>query len=214
MAPRIPSMTTQLLIQGINDKLATLSTFPVLESECIRLRGIVPDDIDDLFSLFSDTHVMRFWSRAPMQEQQEAIDYANSIVDGFAKRELLTWIIADLNSDKTIGTCSLYDINPAHARAGLGYALIPAYWGKGLAQEAASLAISYGLLELGLHRIEADTDPRNARSSKVLERLGFKQEGLLRQRFVHANEIQDSLIYGLLKNEWLIYLEKQGYRFE
>lgn len=200
--------------QFIKDKLATLHGFPILESSCIRLRGIREDDIDDLFTLFSNPEVMRYWSHSPMTTRQEAIDYANTLLESLAKREALRWIIAELASDRMIGTCALYDINPEHARAGLGYALMPEHWGKGLATEAASLAISYGFLELGLHRIEADTEPNNERSNNVLERLGFQREGLLRERFHHPDGIQDSLIFGLLKPEWLSYLKQQGYSFE
>ncbi len=207
-------MTMQSSTQCIKDKLATLSDFPILESDCIRLRGIEEPDIDALFALFSNPQVMRYWSRGPMSTRQEAIDYANTIVEGFTKREVLNWIIADIESDQMIGTCTLYEINPQHARAGLGYALVPESWGKGFATEAASLAISFGFLELGLHRIEADTEPNNLRSNKVLERLGFQREGLLRERFMHPDGIQDSLIFGILRPEWLAYLKQQGYSFE
>ena len=200
--------------QHIRDKLATLSEFPVLESDCIRLRGLREDDIDGLFELFSNPQVMRYWSRGPMIEHSEALAYAKIIFDGFAKREVLNWVAADPETDSFMGTCTLYEINPQHARAGLGYALMPKYWGKGLASEAATLAISYGFFELGLHRIEADTEPNNHRSNAVLERLGFSREGLLRQRFHHPDGIQDSLIFGLLQPEWMAYLERQGYRFE
>ena len=207
-------MTETTASQFIKDKLATLSQFPILESDCIRLRGIEENDIERLYTLFSNPQVMRYWSRGPMTNRQEAIDYANTIIEGFATRNVLNWIIADLESDQMIGTCTLYEINPQHARAGLGYALMPEYWGKGLAHDAASLAISYGFLELGLHRIEADTEPNSLRSNKVLERFGFQREGLLRERFFHPDGLQDSLIFGLLKPEWLSYLAKQGYSFE
>lgn len=207
-------MTETTASQFIKDKLATLNQFPILESDCIRLRGIEENDIERLYTLFSNPQVMRYWSRGPMTNWQEAIDYANTIIEGFATRNVLNWIIADLESDQMIGTCTLYEINPQHARAGLGYALMPEYWGKGLAHDAASLAISYGFLELGLHRIEADTEPNNLRSNKVLERFGFQREGLLRERFFHPDGLQDSLIFGLLKPEWLSYLAKQGYSFE
>lgn len=200
--------------QHIRDKLATLSQWPVLESDCIRLRGVQESDIDDLFQLFSDPQVMRYWSRSPMTERQEAVAFANSLTDDFIKRDALRWIIADVQTDELIGTCSLYELNPQHARAGLGYALKPSHWGKGFATEAATLAISYGFFELGLHRIEADTEPSNERSNAVLEKLGFQREGLLRQRFMHPDGIQDSLIFGLLRNEWREHLKVNGYRFE
>lgn len=207
-------MTETGTADDISDKLATLSAFPVLEGTCIRLRGIRESDIDGLYALFSDPRVMRYWSRGPMTDRQEAVDYAKTILDGFVKRDLLNWIVADAESDAMIGTATLYEINPQHARAGLGYALLPAYWGKGLAREAATLALCYGFLELGLHRIEADTEPNNARSNRLLEALGFRREGLLRERFRHPDGIQDSLIFGLLRTEWLAYLSGQGFRFE
>lgn len=207
-------MTETGTADDISDKLATLSAFPVLEGTCIRLRGIRETDIDGLYALFSDPRVMRYWSRGPMTDRQEAVDYAKTILDGFVKRDLLNWIVADAESDAMIGTATLYEINPQHARAGLGYALLPAYWGKGLAKESATLALCYGFLELGLHRIEADTEPNNARSNRVLETLGFRREGLLRERFRHPDGIQDSLIFGLLKTEWLAYLSGRGFRFE
>jgi [ribosomal protein S5]-alanine N-acetyltransferase len=207
-------MGDSLYSQHIRDKLATLSEFPVLESDCIRLRGLREEDLDGLFRLFSDPQVMRYWSRGPMSDRREALDYAKKILDGFSNRNVLNWIAADPETDDFIGTCTLYEINPEHARAGLGYALMPSYWGKGLASEAATLAISYGFFELGLHRIEADTEPNNIRSNALLDKLGFHREGLLRQRFHHPDGIQDSLVFGLLKAEWLAYLTRQGYQFE
>ena len=207
-------MTETGTADDISDKLATLSAFPVLEGTCIRLRGIRESDIDGLYALFSDPRVMRYWSRGPMTDRQEAVDYARTILDGFMKHDLLNWIVADAESDALIGTATLYEINPQHARAGLGYALMPEYWGKGLAKQAATLALCYGFLELGLHRIEADTEPNNTRSNRVLEALGFRREGLLRERFRHPDGIQDSLIFGLLRTEWLAYLSGQGFRFE
>ncbi len=207
-------MTVISPAEDIKDKLATLSVFPVLEGTCIRLRGIRENDVDNVYKLFTDPDVMRYWSRGPMANRQEAVDYAQNILQGFVRRDLLSWIIADSHSDAMIGTATLYEINSQHARAGLGYALMPAFWGKGLAKESATLALCYGFLELGLHRIEADTEPKNTRSNHLLESLGFQREGLLRERFRHPDGIQDSLIFGILKTEWLVYLQTQGYTFE
>jgi RimJ/RimL family protein N-acetyltransferase len=65
---------------------------------------------------------------------------------------------------------------------------------------AALLDLAFG--RLGLNRIEADVDPRNERSLAVLERLGFRREGLLRERHIVAGEIQDSVMLGLLARQW------------
>ena len=78
--------------QSIKDKLATLNDFPILESDCIRLRGITASDIDALFALFSNPQVMRYWSNAPMAHRQEALDYANKLVESF-KFAFKRWLI-------------------------------------------------------------------------------------------------------------------------
>ncbi len=186
----------------IHEHLAALDGLPWLEGERVRLRAPQAEDIDPLFGLFSDPDVMRYWSREPMLERNEAIVYIQSIIDGFVKRELLNWIIADRIDDSMIGTCTLYDLQPQHLRAGVGYALSPARQGSGLAREAVSLALGWAFDDLQLHRIEADIEPRNARSEKLLRALGFQAEGLLRERFCSAGEIQHSMVFGLLAREW------------
>ena len=89
-----------------------------------------------------------------------------------------------------------------HRRAEVGYALRSDHWGRGLASEAASLAIDWGLRALDLHRIEADIDPRNAASRRLLERLGFRSEGVLRERFFVGDSATDSELFGVLAPEW------------
>jgi RimJ/RimL family protein N-acetyltransferase len=68
--------------------------------------------------------------------------------------------------------------------------------------EALRLLVDFAFGSLGLHRLEADVDPRNGPSLRLLERLGFRREGLLRERYHAQGEIQDSVILGLLAPEW------------
>jgi RimJ/RimL family protein N-acetyltransferase len=62
--------------------------------------------------------------------------------------------------------------------------------------------IGHAFGTLGLRRLEADVDPRNERSLHALEALGFRREGLLRERWLVEGEIQDSVLLGLLRSEW------------
>jgi [ribosomal protein S5]-alanine N-acetyltransferase len=191
------------LTAAIGDRLRGLPQLPSLQGARIRLRG--PDgahDIDDLLALFGDSETMRYWSRPPMRRRAEAEAFVASIRQGFERRQFINWLIADRDSDRAIGSCTLYDIQPAHLRAGIGYALRREDCGHGLAGEAVALALRWAFGQLGLNRIEADVHPDNLPSARLLERLGFRREGLLRQRFATADEIQDSLIYGLLAAEW------------
>ena len=68
--------------------------------------------------------------------------------------------------------------------------------------EALRGFIDYAFGVLAMNRIEADIDPRNARSAKSLERLGFVKEGFLRERWIVAGEVSDTALYGLLRRDW------------
>jgi RimJ/RimL family protein N-acetyltransferase len=103
-----------------------------------------------------------------------------------------------------VGSCTLANIDRRHRRAELGFALARAFWGRGLMLEALPALIQFAFGHLDLHRIEADTDPRNTASMRVLERLGFQREGLLRERYFQLGEAQDAVVYGLLRRDWVM----------
>lgn len=186
----------------INARLAGLPGFPVLTGQRLRLRGPRVQDIDDVFALFSHAEVMRYWSSAPMRERMQAEGKVEEMQDGFAHRESINWLLATRRDDRAIGSCTLYRFDTRHRRAEIGYALHPDWWGRGLATEAVGLALDWGFAALGLHRIEADIDPRNEASRRLLTGLGFRREGLLRQRFLIDGNASDSEIFGLLHDEW------------
>ena len=68
--------------------------------------------------------------------------------------------------------------------------------------EALTALLAFGFDELDLNRVEADVDPRNLASVKSLERLGFRKEGHLRERWIVGGEVSDSGLYGLLRRDW------------
>ena len=84
----------------------------------------------------------------------------------------------------------------------MGYELHLDAWGKGYMNEALQAVLTYGFSNLGLNRVEADIHPDNVGSAKVVERLGFKKEGHLRERWIVGDEVSDSTIYGLLLSDW------------
>lgn len=145
---------------------------------------------------------MRYWSSLPLDDLDAAGKLLTGIHHDFEKRVLFQWGIARCEDDGIIGTCTLYHIDTNNRRAEIGYALGSEYWGKGYMQEALTLFINFCFGNLDLNRLEADVDPQNISSIKVLERLGFQKEGYLRERWLVGGGVQDSLFYGLLKNEW------------
>ncbi|HJR74669.1 MAG TPA: GNAT family N-acetyltransferase [Luteimonas sp.] len=181
--------------------LAALPAFPQLRGPRVRLRGPRPEDADAVFALFSDPAVMRYWSRPPMTVRDEAMALISEIQEAFAERDKLNWVVVD-KQDAAIGTCTLFNFDARHRYAELGYALRSDLWGRGLAREAASAALDWAFRSLRLHRVEASIDPRNDASRRILERLGFDSEGVLRERYFIGDTATDSEIFGLLAEDW------------
>ncbi|HEY9400911.1 MAG TPA: GNAT family N-acetyltransferase, partial [Luteimonas sp.] len=110
--------------------LAALPAFPQLQGKRVRLRGPRIEDADALFALFSDTEVMRYWSRPPMTLRSEAEGLIDEILEGFEQRTLLNWVVATRADDAVIGTCTLFHFEPRHRRAEVGYSVRSDHWGR------------------------------------------------------------------------------------
>ena len=176
-------------------------SLPVLESDRLNLRAFRDSDIDALYAIYSDPRVMRYWSYPAWTETTQAEAYLQRVRQASVSEGVFPWAVARLDDDVLIGTTTLWHIDVANSRAEIGYALASALWGQGYAQEALRLALTFAFDILQLRRIEADVDPRNVASCRLLERVGFTREGLLRQRWTVGGELQDSAVHGLLRGE-------------
>jgi len=178
-------------------------TLPIITTPRLVLRWISEDDIDSLYEIFSNSEVMRYWSTVPLPNQAAAAELQREIAEGNESEKMFKWGLALRDSNIVIGTTTLFNLNLDNGRAELGYAMGRAYWGKGYMNEALKAFVSHAFEVIGLRRLEADVDPRNAASIRTLERLGFQREGFLRERWHVNGEIQDAIFYGLLRREWL-----------
>jgi ribosomal-protein-alanine N-acetyltransferase len=182
--------------------LAALPAFPALTGRRVHLRGPRADDADAVFTLFSDPDVMRYWSRPPMTVRAEAEGLIDEIGESFSTRSGFNWMVVQPDDDAVIGTVALFRFEPRHRRAEIGYSLRSDHWGHGLAAEAVTVMLDWAIRTLGLHRVEADIDPRNEGSRKLLARLGFASEGVLRERYFVGDDVSDTELFGLLAEDW------------
>ena len=164
----------------------------------LTLRPLTDSDVDALFAIFSDPEVTAYWSSLPLADRAAAEELLASIRSA---QDLMQWGITRTGENLVIGTCTLFAINLPHKRAEVGYALGRAWWNQGIAREAVSGLLHHAFDDLGLHRIEADVDPRNAASLRLLERLGFQREGYARERWHVGGNIYDGVLFGLLRRE-------------
>lgn len=179
------------------------ATLPVLETQRLRLREYRADDVAAMFALYSDPRVMRYWSFPPWQELAQAEAYIARVRAETADGRVMPWVVAAREDDRLVGTATLYGLNREQRRSEIGYSLSPAEQGRGIASEALRAVLAYCFDELGFGRVEADVDPRNTASCRLLERLGFRHEGLLRARWHVAGETCDSAWYGLLAEQFV-----------
>jgi RimJ/RimL family protein N-acetyltransferase len=175
---------------------------PRIDAERVVLRWLTERDVGALHRVFSNAEVMRYWSHPPFEDESAAERLLRDIHDLFRRQELFQWGIARREDDIVIGTCTLFNFHEESARAEIGFALGRDHWRRGYMSEALRALIAFAFDVLALRRLEADVDPRNTPSIRVLERLGFVREGHLRERWQVNGEVQDGLFYGLLCREW------------
>lgn len=195
-------MSTSQQDEATTVTAGAVDDLPLLQGRRIRLRGFRQGDIDDLYALYSDPSVTLYWSFPAWTERVQAQDLLQHAMVSRSANKILCWAIADRDNDRLMGSLTLFNINRAQGRADIGYALHSGQWGKGYANEALHLTLDHAFDRLLLRRVEADIDPRNTGSCKLVERLGFRREGLLRERWLVDNALQDSAIYGLLARDW------------
>jgi RimJ/RimL family protein N-acetyltransferase len=174
-----------------------MADIPDILTERLRLRERTPDDAESLFPTLSDAEVMTWWSRAPFTSVEEVRE---SFMPEGGWSGWRAWAITRQRDDRAIGYVAAGEKRQG-AVSEIGYVLERAAWGGGVAREAVSGLIGY-LFASGQRRVFADTDPDNAASNALLTRLGFTLEGRLRGEWETHIGVRDSLIWGLLAEEW------------
>ena len=174
----------------------------ILTTPRLLLRPLAEADAPAVFAIFSHPEVMRYWSSPPFTDLAQAERVVRNCQEGHATGEYRQFGIVRASDAAVLGTCTLFAFHAASRRAEMGYALGRPYWGAGYMHEALTALVDYAFTTLNLHRLEADIDPRNAASARTLERLGFRYEGLGRERWIVEGEISDTAWYGLLAREW------------
>jgi len=172
----------------------------VLATSRLRLRWLEEGDAAAQFAIFSDPEVTRYWSVGAWTDMAQADELIAKSLAGYQDGSSLRFGIE--LAGQLIGNVSLFGISEQNRRCEIGYVLGSAHWGHGYAAEALAAALEYGFGELDLNRVEADIDPRNGASARVLERLGFCKEGYMPERWVVNGETADTVFYGLLKRQW------------
>lgn len=172
--------------------------FPVIETERLLLREVTEADAPEVFVMRSHPEVVKYVDRAPAVSVDEALQFIRMIKGHLTDSKGICWAITLKGSDTLIGTVDIWRISPEHFRAEIGYALLPQHHGRGIMKEALRAALHYGFHIMHLHSVEANVNPANSASIKLLERMDFVREAYFKENYYYDGKFLDSAIYSLL----------------
>jgi RimJ/RimL family protein N-acetyltransferase len=183
--------------------VSTTLTFP-LATDRVHLRPYTPEDLDPLYDMFRREDVCRYLRWEPMD-----LDAARTLLERRLKQgqigapgEGLLVAAEERSTGRMIGEFMLQVTDEEHHQGEIGWSLHPDAHGKGYATEGARELLRLGFEEVGLHRIAAEGDPRNAASLRVMERLGMRREAHFRENEYLKGEWTDAVVFAILASEW------------
>jgi len=176
----------------------SFNPFPIITTGRLVLRQVEKSDVKEIFFLRSDSKVLEFLDRPPVTSKEEALLFIEKINELEKNNDGITWAITLKPVNTLIGTICYWNMKKEHFRAEIGSALHPDWQGRGIMQEAMIEVINFGFATMKLHSIEANVNPNNLSSIKLLERNNFIREGYFKEDFLYNGKFLDSAIYSLL----------------
>jgi ribosomal-protein-alanine N-acetyltransferase len=184
----------------------TISRFPVLHSNRLTLDALTPEDVSQVYGIFSDPDVIRHYDVerfTQMDQAKKLINYFDALYNGDAGTR---WAIRDKKSKRFIGSCGFNAWSRYDYSAVISYELCRTEWGKGYASEAISSIIDYifsDTFSFYVNRIEALILPSNRPSRALIQKHHFTLEGTLRQKCYWNGDFHDMQMFALLRKDWL-----------
>jgi ribosomal-protein-alanine N-acetyltransferase len=181
---------------------SVFDSFPNLETERFLLREIQTSDAEAVFACFNDDEVTRFYDQPTFTAMEQAEKLILHMRQGFRDRRSIRWGITRKEDNWLLGTCGYNSWNRYVRKTGVGYELAQPYWRQGVMTEVLTAVLTFGYQRMNLNRVEALVMPGNVGSEKVLVKLGFQCEGLLRQYAYFKDSFCDLQMFALLRQDW------------
>lgn len=174
-----------------------------LETERLILRRFTEEDADQMFRNWaSDDEVTKFLTWPTHKNVFMSLGYINFCISGYEELSFYQWGVELKETHELIGNISVVKVMEELERLELGYAIGRKYWGNGYTAEAAEKIIEVLFTEVGAKSIAARHDVSNPNSGRVMQKIGMKYEGTLRQSDLNNQGIVDTSYYSILKSEW------------
>lgn len=176
---------------------------PILETGRLILRRIEDADYVDMYDYSKREDVTRYLLWSPHPSPRYTKGYVHSLRHQYRNGQFYDWAII-LKGGPMIGTVGFTRLDPQNNCGEIGYVLNPRFHGRGYATEAARAVLKFGFVHLGLNRIEAHYMAENLASRRVMEKLGMRYEGTLRQSMRVKGVYRDIGICAITRSEYVV----------
>jgi RimJ/RimL family protein N-acetyltransferase len=178
---------------------------PDLSDGVVALRPWEVEDAAVKVSWGRDPLIVR-WTEVPATNTEEAVLARAARAEELRKAgRAVALAIVDANSGMVLGSCDIRRSDPDDAALGeVGFLLAEGARGRGLATRAVGLLVDWSFRELGMERVQGLVHPENPRSAEVLQRLGFRREGRLRDYRAGKSGREDRILFSVLPDELVL----------
>lgn len=185
------------------DAFDTFKTFPQLETRQLVLREIKPSDAKDIFHFMSDEDTVKNNLIAPHKQIAETDKLIKFLKKHYGKRKDIRWGITIKGSDTIFGTIGYFNVHAQDFQAEIGVLLDKQYWRGGVMTEALVEVVTFGFEKMAFNRINVFIWPDNIPAIGLAKKVGFREEGLLKECKFLNDRFYDLGIYSLLKKDYL-----------
>lgn len=177
--------------------------FPELESQRLLLRQLNLSDASEVQGIRSDERVMVYMDQERHLSLQQSEESISKKLKLYKERTGILWALIEKSTGKFIGDFAFFNIDHKNSRAEIGYTLKPEFWKQGWMKEAMMCIFNFGFQDLNLHSLEANINPGNDNSRRILKSMGFQKEAYFRENYFYNGEYLDSEIYSLLQSDFI-----------
>lgn len=181
---------------GVHDQ----RVIPVLETERLVLRGLVAADAPALYAFRSDP-VTQKHNSVPLTDPARAEELITVLDAEHHTTGSLHWGLTIRGDNTVMGLLGYHHWNPEARRAGMGYDLARPLWGRGYMSEAVTAVLDHGFGAMDLNKVEVHTNAENRESVRMVQRLGFRQEGTFHEHFFEDGAFHDVSLYAMLRRD-------------
>lgn len=176
--------------------------FEILTTPRLHLRRLTPEAYKFVFGTYSEEQLRAFFGHNTAEEMtKERLRFENGLTT--FNKSFSNFQLIDKQTGMVVGGCGFHTWYLDHRRAEIGYHLYnDQFKNQGFMSEALPNILRYGFEEMNLNRVEAFIGANNVASLKLVEKLGFIKEGHLRQHYAKGDQIEDSILFSLLRSDF------------